>query len=115
MKFFVNVATMIGLATGTSATAQSIQDGFHTRTAQSCWSTYQEVAQLIREYTSQEMLFTGLGAVTLVIENNIEIKVPAAISVYVDQDTSNFSVLKTFNDGVTCLVTEGNSFEPYVD
>lgn len=106
---------MIGLATGTPATAQSIQDGFHTRTAQSCWSTYQEADQIVKTVTDQQLLFIGMASVTLVVDDNSEIRVPSAISVYVDQDTSGFSVLKTFNDGVTCLVTEGYGFEPYVD
>lgn len=115
MKFFVTVATMIGLATGTSATAQSIQDNFHTLSAQSCWYTYQEVDQIVKTVTDQQLLFIGMASVTLVVNDNSEIRVPSAISVYVDQDTSEFSILKTFDDGVTCIVTEGYGFEPYVD
>ena len=115
MKFFVTVATMIGLATGSSVMAQSVQQGFHAQTVQVCLDSYQEANRMVEVVTTQKLLFTGIGTVTLLVDNSIELRTPAMISFYVDQDTGEFSILKTFDDGVTCIVTEGAGFEPYVD
>lgn len=117
MKIFTTVATMIGLAAGSSVQAQTmrIQDQFHTVSAQLCFPNPNMIEQFIETETEQRKLFTSIGTVVLTDKNSVESENPVVISVYVDPITGNFTVTKSFVDGVTCLLTEGTGFEPYVE
>mgnify|MGYP000730447559 CR=1 FL=1 len=116
MKIFAIVATMIGLAAGTSASAQNrVQEGSHTVTAQPCFETFEQADRFMNKQTEQTILFTGLGLIQMLDQTDNEYEDLALITIYVNQySTYNFTILKTFEDGVTCLLTEGTEFTPYV-
>lgn len=118
MKIFATVATMIGLAAGSSVMAQSqpkVQDRFHTASVQFCVQQLEIIDQFLTEETDQKPLFQSLGTVVLIDFERNEVEQPVVITVYADQISGEFTILKTFVDGVTCVVTEGIEFEPYVD
>lgn len=107
-------AAIILLAATVPVSAQQIQDRFHIISVQPCFETFEMVDEYIKYNTKQTRLFGAVGDFNAVTPNNQEVFLPGIVTVYADQDTGEFTMTKTFDDGVTCLITEGRFFQPYV-
>lgn len=109
-------AGIMFLAAGTPAIAQGqIRDDFHALAAMSCSEQTGFYHGIIEQNTDMSILFESFNVLHLISPDNKEIKDDARMLFYVDSNTGTFAITVTFLDGVTCLLTEGAGFEPYVD
>lgn len=104
------------LAASTPAIAQGqIRDNFHALAAMSCNKQPWFYHDLIEQNTDMTILFESFNVLHLISPKDEEIEDNARMFFYVDSNTGTFAVTVTFLDGVTCLLTEGAGFEPYVE
>jgi hypothetical protein len=109
-------ATTLTLAVGTSATAQvRVQDQFHAFTVMACEEEQATLHDLITTSFDMQPLFTGVSIINMPRQGGSETNSLSMMIFYVNQETGQFAVTTTFQDGVTCLLTEGEGFAPYVE
>lgn len=96
-----------------ASTAQTVQDNFHLRQVNPCFDSPAPAQFYLETQTNQKLLFTANTGVYILVDNNIEIPTPAKLAVYLDINSSNYTALLIFDDGVTCLLSEGGAFNPY--
>lgn len=89
------------------ATAVNAQDSMPFYTTQMCKPAFL-LFEDIDEF-GETPLFTGAG-VTFTIDNQ---PVVGGMMMFVNQDTGTWSLASFYEDGMACLVTVGNEFEPY--
>lgn len=90
----------------------AIQQGFHMRQVNPCFQTPEPAEQYLNNETQQRLLFMADTQLYIVYENQ-ELAVPAYLSMYLDPNSLTYTIIATFEDGVTCLVAEGYNLEIY--
>lgn len=109
-------AGIMFLAACVSANAQSqVRDNFHAVTVMSCSEQTGLYHGLIEQNTDMSILFESFNVLVFIDPENNEVEDNARLLFYVDSNTGTFAITVTFLDGVTCLLTEGAGFEPYVE
>lgn len=101
------------VATVSSAQNRNIQDGFHLKQANLCFASPAPVDQFLSTETDQKLLFTAETVIHIIGDEPGEFPVPATLAVYLGPNSTNYTALAIFQDGVTCLLNEGTNFKPY--
>lgn len=91
----------------------AIQETFHMRQVNPCFQTPEPAEQYLNNETQQRLLFISQTQLYLTIDRNQELTMPAYLSMYLDSNSLTYTIIATFDDGVTCLVAEGYNLEIY--
>lgn len=115
MKNFI-AAGLISLAASNPLMAQDrIQDRFHANVVIACEDDTAAFHNFIIENTEMLPLFTTVGVITIPQQDGSELSNPSLMILYTDQESGRFAITATFAKGVSCLLTEGGGFEPYIE
>lgn len=116
MKTLLTGALITLSATATPVMAQDrVQDYSHTVMAVPCDPEPDGFHKIITNVFDMSVLFTGISVSTLLDYDNSETDILGNLFFYVNQNTGEFAVTIVFPSGDSCLLTEGEGFEPYVD
>jgi hypothetical protein len=72
------------------------------------------VVDLLNNY-NETLLFHGEGVTTHMNVNDVSTDLVSHTQVFVNQTTGTWSLVQVYNGGITCYLTGGTRFEPYVD
>lgn len=105
------LAAILTAKTAFSANA-SFAETFSLHNVTPCIETEDAISNLSKNH-QETPLATGVGTVQY-FDNQQQIETNAGMfTFWVNQDAGTFTVTMSFQDGITCLLTEGNNFEPY--
>ena len=77
-------------------------------------NSVQDVHNNSWERFKETPLFTGYATADIVLTDGTISQEFGAFTVYANQDTGTFAATMTFSDGVSCILTAGSNFEPYM-
>jgi len=113
----LSLMAITSLLLGTSAIAQDsvprIQDQFHAIIAVPCSEKSNFYTDIASNMYTEQILFNSIAINTILSPQGVEYSMSSVIGILVNQDTGTFSVIMVFEDGVSCLLTDGNNFTPY--
>lgn len=112
-NILISTAMLLSFAVG--PVAAQVQQGLHIKLIAPCFTSMEPVEQYLAERTNQRILFTASAYATVATSPNADETVPGLLVVYVDPDTTEFTAVMLYENGYTCLITNGVDFLPYVE